>query len=100
MSAAPRIIDPAKQPSILLSSTGDVPTERDTLGFEPYVESVARFLESPSIQPPLAIAIEGEWGSGKSSFMKMLRNRLRGPSRKALFWRNIAAPRIEGTGTW
>ena len=55
----------ADKPSIFLGSAADRPTEKDSLGFEPYVESVAKFLESPNTQPPLAISIEGEWGAGQ-----------------------------------
>jgi len=64
------------EPAVLFGSTSDAPTPVDTLGFKPYVESVARFLESPTTMPPLTISVEGEWGSGKSSFMWQLRNRL------------------------
>lgn len=71
----------AGKPSIFFGSAADRPTEKDSLGFQPYVESVAKFLESPNTQPPLVISIEGEWGSGKSSFMKQLRRCLAGPSR-------------------
>ncbi len=98
MDSQSTIVRSPDQLSILLSSTGDVPTAHDTLGFIPYVESVARFLESPSTQPPLAIAIEGEWGSGKSSFMKMLRNRLRGNSRSSIFRESLTLERAGGTG--
>jgi hypothetical protein len=64
------------EPAVLFGSTSDAPTPVDTLGFEPYVESIARFLESPTTMPPLTISVEGEWGSGKSSFMLQLKNRL------------------------
>jgi KAP family P-loop domain len=64
------------EPAVLFGSTSDAPTPVDTLGFKPYVESIARFLESSTTMPPLTISIEGEWGSGKSSFMLQLRDRL------------------------
>ena len=48
-------------------STGD-----DSLGFEPYVTAIAKFLLNEETKPPLTLSIEGEWGSGKSSFMKQL----------------------------
>jgi len=51
------------EPAVLFGSTSDAPTPVDTLGFEPYVESIARFLESPTTMPPLTISVEGEWGS-------------------------------------
>jgi hypothetical protein len=47
------------------------------------VAGIAAFLESKITQPPLVISIEGEWGSGKSSFMRQLRERLALPFRTA-----------------
>jgi len=58
-------------------ANGDSETEKDTLGFEPYVEAVAEFLVHEKTKPPLTISIEGEWGSGKSSFMLQLQNEIR-----------------------
>ncbi len=52
--------------------TGDQPATIDSLGFEPYVIAIADFLTDPNTKPPLTLSIEGEWGSGKSSFMKQL----------------------------
>src|SRR5579859_2708469 len=55
------------------SSISDQPTDHDRLGFGPYVESLAAFLTHKDTKPPLTISIEGGWGSGKSSFMLLLR---------------------------
>ncbi len=54
----------------------DEPAEEDELGFASYVEAVKTFVTSDSTEPPLTISIEGEWGSGKSSFMKQLKSSL------------------------
>ncbi|MFC1806393.1 P-loop NTPase fold protein, partial [Planctomycetota bacterium] len=54
----------------------DAPTVRDTLGFGPYVEAIAAFLLSDNTQTPLTLSIEGGWGSGKTSFMLQLKERL------------------------
>jgi hypothetical protein len=86
---------PSLHDSIFAASTGDVPTTHDTLGFTPYIESVAQLLESVSTRPPLTISIEGEWGSGKSSFLRQLRNRLCGPPRDAVR-ENVALARAAG----
>lgn len=59
------------------SSLSDVSTIDDRLGFSPYVAAVANFLSSPDTKPPLTLSVEGEWGSGKSSFMSQLRDALR-----------------------
>jgi predicted KAP-like P-loop ATPase len=62
--------------SVLAASTGDLPTGDDNLGFEPYVQALAEFLLNPSTHGPLTVSVEGEWGSGKSSFMLQLQHRL------------------------
>ncbi|MGK7933347.1 MAG: SUMF1/EgtB/PvdO family nonheme iron enzyme [Microcystaceae cyanobacterium] len=59
--------------SVRQSSLSDQATDTDSLGFEPYVTAIAEFLLSPKTKPPLTLSVEGEWGSGKSSFMKQLR---------------------------
>src|SRR5215208_332895 len=56
--------------SVLTASLGDQPTSLDHLGFTPYVEAVAEFLTNENTEPPLTLSVEGEWGSGKSSFLK------------------------------
>lgn len=50
----------------------DEPTAVDNLGFGPYVEAIASFLENDLTTPPFTLSIEGDWGSGKSSFMLQL----------------------------
>ncbi|MGE6717535.1 P-loop NTPase fold protein [Peribacillus frigoritolerans] len=63
--------------SVGSSFVNDSPTLQDSLGFEPYIEGVANFIKDPATKAPLTISIEGEWGSGKSSFMKQLQERLK-----------------------
>src|SRR3954447_22522195 len=50
----------------------DTSTAQDKLGFQPYVDAVAAFLIHQDTRPPIALSIEGEWGMGKSSFMRQL----------------------------
>lgn len=54
----------------------DQDTEDDYLGFEPYVEAITDFLTDPLTTPPITISLEGQWGSGKSSFMRQIRKKL------------------------
>ena len=44
----------------------------DTLGRAPIVEALSAFLRNHNTQPPLTIAITGDWGQGKTSMMKLL----------------------------
>lgn len=70
-TAAPSSSTTASTPeeSMCAAHVTDQPAARDALGFKPYVEAVVHFLTQPQTEPPLTLSIEGEWGSGKSSFM-------------------------------
>ncbi len=63
-------------------TVGDQPTTKDELGFTPYVIAMAEFLTHKDTKPPLTISIEGEWGSGKSSFMKQLESEVKRKSKE------------------
>ena len=59
--------------------------KQDKLGFATYVNALHDFIISKDTTTPLTIAIDGQWGSGKSSLMSMLKNRLE-PQRSLLTW--------------
>jgi formylglycine-generating enzyme required for sulfatase activity len=80
MSSSPESV---RNVGISDQSTGD-----DYLGFEPYVTAIAEFLLNPETKPPLTLSIEGEWGSGKSSFMKQLEKYLREKGKQRTVWFN------------
>jgi hypothetical protein len=59
----------------------DGPTHVDRFGFEPYVKAVEAMIRSTeSDDLPIAIGVYGPWGSGKTSFMYQLSDRLEGGS--------------------
>ena len=49
----------------------------DTLDFRPYVSGLVNFLRANDTEPPLAIAINGRWGQGKTSLMMMIDSELK-----------------------
>ena len=49
----------------------------DVLSFNTIALGLSRFLRNENTLPPLTIAITGEWGTGKSSLMNLLRADLR-----------------------
>ncbi len=55
----------------------DQASSKDFLGFTPYVNALFNFLEHEQTKPPFTLTIEGDWGSGKSSFMLQLQNKLK-----------------------
>lgn len=76
----------APRPQVQSASVADMlasdkPLERvsgsDPLKLGPLSAGLARFLRNDATEPPLTIAITGEWGSGKSSLMNLLAAELR-----------------------
>ncbi len=65
----------------------------DTLGFEAYLDAVELFLLNLDTKTPLTMSVEGEWGTGKTSFLLQLKSRLEkaDPPRPTVFfnaWRH------------
>ena len=53
----------------------DAPTtdfEQDRLRFGPLAKGISRFLRNVATEPPLTLAISGDWGSDKSSLMALI----------------------------
>jgi hypothetical protein len=61
---------------------------QDRLGFRVIVSALRRFLDNPDTVPPLVVSINGPWGSGKSSIMKMLARELMKTGRFQTVWFN------------
>lgn len=80
-NGSPEVQSSSRSESIGFGALSDHPIARDTFGFKPYVEAIARFLLDPSTGFPVTMSIEGEWGMGKSTFMKLLRDELSIPSK-------------------
>lgn len=58
-------------------------TEEDLLGVSTDVEAFARLLGAQALQPPLAIGLFGDWGSGKTFFMRSLQQEVESLSHDA-----------------
>ena len=48
----------------------------DRYGFRPLVDAISSLITSYKTSPPFSIVIDGAWGSGKSSIMKMVKNKI------------------------
>jgi len=55
-------------------SVTDLPAYEDEFQIKHYINGLANFIKS--CETPLTIAIQGEWGSGKTSIMNMVREQL------------------------
>jgi hypothetical protein len=75
-------IDPANKtktkylPPDFASLSSDCKSEIDCLGFDQYVRSFAKVIVLKETPLPLSIALFGNWGSGKSSFMAQLQKQV------------------------
>lgn len=63
--------------ALRLNIISDAATADDRLGFQPLVRTLANVVLSPTTETPLAIAVDGPWGSGKTSILKMVENQAR-----------------------
>jgi WD40 repeat protein len=54
----------------------DSPGRLDALGFNDDVKMLCSVLADKKAKPPLSIGLFGEWGSGKSFFMRLMRQRI------------------------
>lgn len=46
----------------------------DSLGFQDYVDALGDFITS--CETPMTVAVQGDWGSGKTSLMNLIRERV------------------------
>jgi hypothetical protein len=58
------------------SISRDFWTTEDELGYDFYADAVVEFVLHSDTKPPLTIGIKAPWGAGKTSLMRMVRQRL------------------------
>lgn len=87
----------------ILGRTDAPQTDRtaDKLNTEQYADGLARFVQD--CQTPLTVGVQGEWGSGKTSLMRMVEGQLRASNKPILLswfdtWQYGAIDDDEGLG--
>jgi hypothetical protein len=75
----------------LLASEGNHQDTEDKLDFEYDIQSLATVIALKNVNPPLAIGLFGNWGSGKSFFMEKLNKeiQLKAESKSEEFVENV-----------
>lgn len=82
LKTAPSTPEPSPQPAapprltLTASAQTDQPTSIDRLGHDRLVDALVALLNGDRTTFPLTIAISAPWGGGKSSVMRLLRDRL------------------------
>jgi Cdc6-like AAA superfamily ATPase len=54
----------------------DIWTVQDHLRYSVYADALAKFIQDPETRAPFVIAVQGPWGQGKTSFMRMVQKKL------------------------
>jgi hypothetical protein len=71
----PGLTDPAARRWLYADKPVE-PEDRDALSFGAYADALALLMDTEETNTPLTIAINGPWGSGKTSLAKMTEGRL------------------------
>lgn len=65
------------EPPALAGFRSDKPSDVDHIGFAADVEALCSVLIAQKVDPPISVGLFGEWGTGKSTFMRLMRDRVR-----------------------
>jgi hypothetical protein len=68
--------EPQESGTLLASPHSDAPSESDALSVMADVRTLASLVSAKGTVPPLSIALLGDWGTGKSTFMLQMRRRV------------------------
>lgn len=70
------------------SRLADVPTDEDMLGYTEFAQAMAEKIASAveNRETPFTIGIHGAWGSGKTSFLKLVEKELRNKNIKPIWF--------------
>ena len=75
-NSSPLPLPPSPLLTPLLSTVSDAPADEDLLSFAPYAQTLADIVADPTTETPLVIGVFGDWGSGKTSLMRMVERRI------------------------
>jgi possible P-loop ATPase len=64
----------------------DSPAVQDSFNISKYINGLVNFIKS--CNTPMTIAVQGDWGTGKTSIMTMIKNELRNSKNLNLVWFN------------
>ena len=93
-------VEPPGRPPPAAYSSDTIGSGVDLLGRNRDVDAFASLIAAAAVQPPLSIGVFGDWGSGKSWFMRQIKHRVAeiaadarssgAPQRELSFYKNIA----------
>ncbi len=60
----------------VINLKSDAQSKEDHLGFDQYIETLNEMIRSKKFRTPFCIGIYGRWGSGKTTFMELMAQKL------------------------
>ncbi len=88
----------SRPPTVAEYTADDAEMGSDELDVARYARAFAAVMASKAVRPPLSIGIFGDWGSGKSFFMRLMREEtsrvLQTPEMRELFHQQIVPVRF------
>lgn len=57
-------------------SASDIWTTDDHLGYDAYAQAIAKIILDGKAEPPLTLSIQAPWGQGKTSLMRMIKEKI------------------------
>jgi len=77
----------------------DSPAPQDALDFQPYIDSLADLMADPATSTPITIGVFGQWGSGKTTLMKLIQKQVDARQYKTV-WFNAWKYEREALALW
>lgn len=70
------------------SAHSDIPAKEDSLNIQQYIDGLYEFVKN--CETPLSMSIQGDWGSGKTSVMQLLKEKIKSenPNTQNTIWFN------------
>lgn len=79
VQADERIVEPGpprEEIKIATRALADAHSRVDLLQFKPYAQALADFVKNSATETPITVAIDGPWGTGKTTLMHMIEREL------------------------
>lgn len=72
----------------------------DWLGRRVHAETIAELIDQPSLAVPLTVGVYGDWGSGKTSLLRLIEKQLLGKDKYLVVWFNAWAYSRQPYALW
>ena len=61
----------------------DIPAQEDLFNIQNYIDGLSAFIRD--CETPMTLAIQGDWGTGKSSIMEMVAAKINAENKRGLY---------------